>query len=590
MKQIYFLLAIACGALFFTACDPKLDFDHIDPSLKVSMGLALPIGEISATVGDFLNDTTIKGIEIDENGVYQYVDTFTTQKEFHAMDMANYISSTSAKLHIGEYVFTPTIPAGIKTTLRFPLGVRLQNVNTDMSNERLDKLVIEAASFTSIFYADNFPLAVEDIKKLTLELPSEHFERAAGNRVEIPLAGHGYGEAMPITVDNFTLNLMKDKTAAPSNTNVVDSVTFYLEFEIESSSDVAVSSASNFTYNFEVNFLDYQVAYGYFKEGNKMHEQDTISVIDYFPAWSNLKKLNVPLSDPSITIMVTHSIGAPLYAQIDTFAVYDEEKNEWRVSRFASNNNSDHYEKAMTQMIAMDAPLDATVTEKIGPFDKNDGELDKLFEIRPDQVFYTFSLTTWDKPGVNQHRLVKNTRVDVAAALKVPFKVNAGMEIAYHDTIDMTIDQYSIDSLLAEIEMVDSVNIEDVHVVLTTKSTLPFDVEGTFTFTDEYYTDLGINVTTDSKTVRIPGIKEKTPTGVITPGEITFTVKADNAMLEKLAKTKHLVLDAYLKDMTDKEKVTYPVAITTDTKLQVKLAVAASVDAYVSAAFNNNNK
>lgn len=589
MKQLHFLLAIACGAMLFTACDPKLDFDHIDPSLKVSMGLALPIGEISATMGDFINDTTIKGIEIDENGVYQYVDTFTTSKEFHAMDMANYISSTSAKLHIGDHVSVPTIPAGTKITLRFPLGVRLQNVNTDMATERLDKLVIEAASFTSIFYADNFPLAVDDIKKLTLELPSEHFERTAGNRIEIPLAGHAYGEAMPITVEDFTLNLMKDKTAAPSSTNVVDSVTFYLEFEIEASDNIAVSSESNFTYNFQISFLDYKVAYGYFKESNKMHEQDTISIIDYFSTWSDIKKLRVPLSDPSITVLVTHSIGAPLYARIDTFAVYDEETKEWRVSKFASSNNN-HYEKAMTQMIAMDAPLDATITEKIGPFDKNDGELDKLFEIRPDKVFYTFSLTTWDKPGVNQHRLVKDTKVDVAAALKVPFKVNEGMELAYHDTIDLTIDQYSIDSLLAEIEMVDSVNVEDVHVVLTTKSTLPFDVEGTFTFMDDYYTDLGINVTTDGKTVRIPGIKEKTPTGVTTPGEITFTVKADNAMLEKLAKTKHIVLDAYLKDMADNEKVTYPVAITTDTKLQVKLAVAASVEAYVSVAFNNDNK
>lgn len=585
MKRLHYLLALVCAAMCITSCDPKLDFDNIDPSAKLDMALALPIGDFKATVGDFLTDTTIKGLQIDENGVYMYVDTFKLKREFHAIDLTNYISETSKTLHVAEALTggPGTLPAGTPVELRFPLGIKLNGVNTDTDSERLDKMVIDSARFSSSFYPENFGLQESDIKHLWLELP-DNFTYAGGNRVEIPLAGYTYGGNQPINLYDFTLNLMKNPSATPAGNNVVDSITFYLVFDVQPSSDVTVGSNAKIHYYFNVQFLEYAAVYGFFKESNKMHEDDTVRIVDYFPGWANFKDLRLPISDPKIDIFLTHSIGAPLWARIDTFATFDEDTHEMRRSKFGSDY---YYEQALTKWVQLNDPYETTVTEKLNTFDKNNGEMDRLFQVRPDQIYYKYSLSTYQRPGVYQHRLTKNTNVEIAAALTVPFKLNEGTELSYSDTADVNIDQYSIDSLIAEVEMIESLDVRDITLVLTAESTLPFDVDASVMFLDENYNVMDLKLTEKGNEIKIAGLAGRTKTGVLTPGRSIITVKADQALLDKLTTAKHIVYRATIADMVDNANVNYPVEINTDTFLKLKVGVAADVSAYLKLEFNN---
>ena len=65
VNELSLVVFLACALL---ACDPKIDFDNIDPSVKAEMGIALPVGEFGITLGDLI--PTNEGVLSDnEQGV-----------------------------------------------------------------------------------------------------------------------------------------------------------------------------------------------------------------------------------------------------------------------------------------------------------------------------------------------------------------------------------------------------------------------------------------------------------------------------------------------------------------------------------------
>ena len=105
---------------------------------------------------------------------------------------------------------------GITVPLEFPLTLHLDGINNDESYQRLDSALIEHASFVSnITQKGGLPLEWEWIDRVTIELSDKFFYRPAGNVVTIYEKGWegGYGQDMQIDVDEFSLNLMKNRTS-----------------------------------------------------------------------------------------------------------------------------------------------------------------------------------------------------------------------------------------------------------------------------------------------------------------------------------------------------------------------------------------
>ena len=235
MKRILsFLAAVLTIAALWCGCDADVDLNNIDKDVKVDANLAFPVGTAKVTLGDFVGDGTwgIFVDSLDNTGVLVFKDTFGMARNFHKVELSSYISKTSLQMNMYDKVGGTIVGSGTTIPLEFPLSLKLSGINQDQSYQRLDSALIKNASFVSkISQSGGMPLDWDWIERVTITLGNA-FSRAQGNEVEVYSKGqgYGYGQEIPINVDEFSMNLMKDKNPltpeAYGNDNVVDSCDF----------------------------------------------------------------------------------------------------------------------------------------------------------------------------------------------------------------------------------------------------------------------------------------------------------------------------------------------------------------------------
>ena len=104
-KSTYFIVFLISCLGLLNACKSDVDLSNIDMSSQINLGVALPIGTMSATIGDFLGDSLIEQIMVDEMGVFHFCDTLPLQtRDFHSIDLTKYLLHTKEpeKFYIRE--------------------------------------------------------------------------------------------------------------------------------------------------------------------------------------------------------------------------------------------------------------------------------------------------------------------------------------------------------------------------------------------------------------------------------------------------------------------------------------------------------
>ena len=180
-KYLYAVIAIGLGAML-ASCHSDIDLDNIDTSAEVEMGLALPVGTLHATISDFFG----KGIgnfyvdSLDNKGVITWKDTFHVARNFHQVDLSQYISEKELNLNVYDKIEVyqqvgankRVTGTGQPITLQFDMPLKLKGINhpDSLSKERLDSAFIDMASFNSIINTHNLPLQWDWIDRVTLDL------------------------------------------------------------------------------------------------------------------------------------------------------------------------------------------------------------------------------------------------------------------------------------------------------------------------------------------------------------------------------------------------------------------------------------
>lgn len=594
MKQKWYLLAAAAIGLAVSACTEKLDVNNMDPHIQANLALALPVGEISTSVGDFLGGSSIY---YREDGVLYWRDTLKIDRQYHMVDLKQYYSSVTKEMRIQDIAAYQEKDAiegdGITHVLSFPLTLTL-NMNDVFDEERIDSAYIAAASFTSRI-THNFALEPEYIKRINLRLP-KNIHRAAGNVISLPVKDFAYGNDVTIVVDDFILDLMKDHNATPSNTNVINTVTFTVDFyvRVPAGHDVPINSTSSFTYFFGIDFIDFVALWGTFQPGNQMIDDTSVKIDSVWEAWHQIRDLHLPLADPSVELHVTSEIGAPLTLHIDRLSVKEEATGE---ERYATFNGATSISKALPNFVDINAEFGTTATNII-TFNKDaaNGHIDDMFAIRPDVVFYKYQVYINDdyyyKTNYPQHRLTNNTQLHIDAVVTIPFAFNKGLEVSYTDTLkDLNISEVSLDSLLKDVPVVEHVTTKELGLVLTAENYLPFNAKFAFAFFDENGVEIDLQQALDGKEIVVNGPTSYDPQGRITkPGVTHKTIKVSQDNLDKLTKIKQIRYTASLYDVDEKSlsnaAAVYPVHILNTSSINLKIAIAADVEAYLNVELN----
>ena len=605
--------ALLAGCLL-TSCKEKVDLSDIDTKSELEMGIALPIGSMSATLGDFLGNGQVQNIYIDSLHservcVITWKDTFDITRDFHPMDLTKYFQETRKTLDVYEQL-TPIASSndreivgdGQPRTMSFPFVLKLSiNCPASLPNERFDIADIKLASFSSTINKSNLPFNWEWIDKISLRLGSQ-FERTGGNVVTVydkNKDSYGYGQTIDVDVDNFVLNLMKNKNVPGES---VDTCNFSIDFTftVPSGKTVSVPKGGGFDYKLGVKFINFRALWGKFRASNKMHDEEVNDIRD---SWASIDKIAdwcTPFTEPKIDMFVYTQVAGALWMNGDYLFVQDfNGHKEYATFKYGASDIRHDYKKQWWPGEYLD-PFDSepgdSTTNLVVPFDKDEtrGHLDNLFKTMPEKIGYKFQID-FNYDLTPQIRLTPNTYVHVKAVCTVPLRFNKDVFIRYDDTIrDVKLSKYSIDSLLASVNIVDTMKTTDVKLVLHAENTIPLDVRASMRCWDA-----NNNLIMDPADPKKPLMLFKQDTVHFAacqddygkePGKTTIVASVSKREMDLLPKIDHITYTAFiddrsLKDAYDK-KLLNNVAVRSFQGLKVKIGLAAKVDAV----FDFNNK
>lgn len=614
MKRTIHLFLTTCIVglgLLMHSCDAGVDLNNIDTTLEVKANVATPIGSLHATLGDFIGDGTW-GIYA-ENGVLTFKDTFSIERKFHNLDLSQYISHANMDLKLHDQLggLNYIVGTGEQVALTFPMTLHLTGINNNEAYQRLDSALIEHASFVSnITKAGGLPVEWEWIDRVTINLSEKFFHRPEGNIVTIYEKGGkgGYGQNMQINVDDFSLNLMKNRNPQGFRDyweNVVDScdlsVTMYVTIPAEAGL-ISVPSDAAFHYDLGVQFIDYKAVWGMFEASSEMSDENEIVIADAWSAWANLKSAKLPLADPSIDLQITTQIAGALELTGDYLYVSDE-KNPPVYATFEGNQTFYKVFKK-NECLPLSSEIGASKTvHQLFDKDPQRGRIDRLFSIHPEKLGYKFSVD-FNQVETPQIRITNNTSIHVDAICNLPFVFNEGVMFDYSDTIaDIDLSMLDLDSLLADVTLLDTLEQASAVLALTFTNDIPFQIKGVFTCLDE-----NNNVVIDPKTEK-PFLITGNDTVLIPSPEYTYnelalnwipkpvnrveTIRVDRETLETLQKVKSIALYASIDDHALSDvfaEGNFTTKLTDKEGLRIKIAVGANIEAILKLDLDNEQQ
>jgi len=591
---IHSLLCVLALGLF--SCRANVDIANIDdPTVKLSFGASLPVGEMSASLGDFLQGDFSEMLIVDEDGVLSIYDSVSMKLSLDDVDMKSYFEPASAKLVVGDLLpewlpvgYGPLIGNGTPMVMTCPIGLSLGGINQPGSSERIDKAVINVAGFNASITIEDMPgMTFDKIESVELILP-EQMHRDGGNIINVNLEGKGYGQQIPVVIDNFTLDLVKDPSEKVGDGNVIDSLTLTLRFtlSLENGETIMIQRSSAFTFSFAVSSFDYEAVFGYF-DTSEIETSETLS-LDFsklLPVWEQIGSFKMPFADPKIDLAITTGIGAPLAIHLSELSTTDRKTGAKASADF---NGSPSTNFILKNLVQPTDPFDA-VTRNEFHLSKaaDEGHIDNLFTVEPEKLDFAYNVYLDQEQDYPQMRLTKGCGVQVDAEMTMPFEFNKGLNLSYSDTLkDVSISSMSLDSLLSGAEMLDSLNIRVLKLVVTAKNTMPFNIMLEL----KPLNQKGEQIMEMQPLLIAAPTEWDAASHCLVPGTNQLVINVTEDKLDMLSEVKSMVYTATLCDsnikegMNDVPSEAYPIAISKDGQLGFKIAVTADLDAYLALA------
>lgn len=607
-RTLLFAVAFGAAAILLDGCKADVDLKNIDTTAEIEMGLALPIGNISATINDFLG-SSVQNIYVDTATIYNgsvnvltFIDTFSIEKKFHQVDLSQYLSETTLSMNVYDklegqpFMVDHKITGNdnVPITLDFPMTLKLKGINNDEAYERLDSALIDNARFLSVISAKGgLPLKWEWINSVSIEL-GDAFTRETGKIVEVYHKGDGYGysQGIDINVNKFSINLMKNKKpASPSGYyhNVVDSCNFIIHFNFTvptSAGVVTVPESSAFEYYLGVQFIDYAAIWGMFEPSSDMSDKDLVSISESWDAWKTIKEASLPLYDPKVDLNITTQIAGALVLEGQHLYVEDKDGNQVDATFSGSKTYYRFFNKE--EYLPLSSQIGESKVMHI-LFDKDParGHIDQLFNLHPEYIGYEYAIK-FNASETPQIRITPNTGINVDAVATLPFVFNQGVDLQYGDTANnVNLSAFTLDSLLASTEMIDSLKNSDLKLFVKIKNAIPLRIKASMKCLDENgQVIMDPNDPTQplrltsSETLKIEAALSKEK-----PGETADVISLNKKHFDTFASIKSIVYDLAIDDSSADiqfDKAHFPISISSDQKVEIRLGITANIDAVLN--------
>lgn len=483
-RKSFNLFIFALAGIFFAGChaDVNLEPDKLSGDGEAQVKLSLPIGEIKTSFAEMIGLITNEAdVAINDKDIIELRLKEHYESDFHAIDLTEYMGTVESDLTLQSSISALTVlPAGEEIRVPFDLNVLFSGVNDDTADERIDSMQIELARFsTKITKSADLMISDDDIQKVEMHL-GPMFRRAKGTVITLP--NFRLNENIPIEIDQFTLNMMKDENEEPSSSNVLNTANVTFVIYLKTNNNVAITSASGFHFSFKVEMMEYSALYGYFEPGKETRSTD---VVDIPITAGNGSKTILPIANPQIMMKFTHGLYMPLDVNIGYIKTINSDETETYATWNGSTSPTLHLTTPAgdTDVFETSLALDST---------SEHGQIDRFFEKEVKKIAYDYKIEVDKQREVDgkimkQFRLTQNRKFTLDFECIFPFDFKNGLNVSFGDTIkDVSLEQASLDSLVAKTNgVVKQIEDADLYLYLTITNDIPVDLKLDVYFIDE---------------------------------------------------------------------------------------------------------
>ena len=620
-KHLHAIMAIIAGCML-ASCHSDIDLDNIDPKAEVEMGLVLPIGNLHVKVGDFIGEGKIDHLFVEDGLFVLRLDT-VLPRPYSKFELKQYLPDVNMPpLDVYSYLPTPdmggykVIPGGPTgyslPPITFPLTLKMNGINNpdSIGKQRLDRALIDSASFVSTISIHNgMTLDWDFIDRIELDLGDRVIPEDGSKKLLVYEKNNpefaqytDFGQAIDTRLRDFLIDLMINPNPgswAEYLTNVVEETTFNVIFSVTvpAETNIIVPVGSGFDYHMTVQFLDYKAIWGMFEPSDDMHDENTIDISKSWADLDFLTRASLPFSDPRVDIDITTKIAGALF--IDSAYLFTI--NSQDVQTYASFNSDENRYQQINfkpgEYLTLDRPIGDSTTNMKVHFNKTPegGRIHNLFKGVPKMLGYRFNVK-FNAQQTPQIRVVPDMSVTVRANTTLPLSFDEGMHLDYTDTIrEVNLSQYTLQSLVANAPIVDTIESAEVTAFITASNTIPMDIRAVFRCLNEKG-DTIMDPTDPTKPLSL--FEEDSLTFVaphfefingywqrVSDGKTVVTAKLTKEKLDILPQVKNIVYTAVMENKTLQDEYDavqgdkhFVAQITEDTGLTLKIGLTAQAE------------
>ncbi|MGM9810818.1 MAG: hypothetical protein ACI30J_08135 [Paludibacteraceae bacterium] len=614
--------------LSLIGCRADVDLTNIDTTAEVELGMALPVGSMSVSLSDILGTNSPENLYFRSDGVLCLRTNYSRHEDFHSIDFTEYISNAEQTIYLYDsiHAFMERVRAeypGLEfpegyvcglpdrdVTLKIPtrMSVTYDGINDKLSNERIDSAYIVEAKFEGYLMKKNLSTPFEWVDSVILVLGKEYVAKS-GNRQKLYDKSTSeeeitYGMHMPILLEDFSIDLVKDHTQPCSNMNVVNSSSMDVEIYLtvpKNSDPMPIATDMAIIFGMDVQFIEYTALWGMFESSNKMRDEGNISMDSIFGNWSTMKDICLPIAEPLINVRVCHELAGPLVFQGEYLYVTSRDGQTHYAEFGEGREHTYQYPRDAKEAVRDNAWMDpnpntigdSIVLNMVFNKEAEHGRIDQLFVGTPDIMAWGFAVD-FDKTLTNQTRLTPTTNINMDIDMEVPFIFNEGLYVAYSDTLENI--NLNLSSLTDSASIVDSIKQSDLYVQLKIENRLPLDVRMVLCCLDS-----NGHVITDDRTGEPLRLTQNDTIFIKAP---EYTVSADGSMVisqpgsaedavsiskDKLEKFNELKSLEYIVIVDDKSlhsafesNENFKIRITEDSRLKLQIGIGAKVGAVLN--------
>lgn len=623
-------LMILVGSML-VGCHSDVDLKNIDTSSEIELGMALPVGSIRATVRDFLGDVKHLYIDsLDNQGVLVWRDTFDIDRRYHKQDIMPKRISAKSTSFAGVYDQMESkgiigqggqgTGDGQPRTLDFEVVLQLDNINSDPSNRRLDSVLMSTAQFVSRISFQNLPIQEAWIDEIKLDLGKQVLSHKANNELVVYKKGEGsaFDTDLMKDLNNFTfclmnsLNMKREQPKSEWDANRLTECKFtaHIKFTIPNGQSITVPQNAKITYKLGLENMDFIAAWGFFKPSNLMEETTVEQLTRSWKDLEFLRTATTPFAKPHIVVDVRTEVAGALVLHGNY--LYSSRTGYTPDQRLYATFGNGSADDPRSVKIELDKSryLDP-YTSPIGQLsdkirilfdeDPQRGHLDNMFKYMPDSIGYSFNVDI-NTDTTPQARLTKNDNITGYAYCELPMIFNKGLFIQYTDDVDdISLSQFSIDSLLKEVAVIDTLKTSDIKLILKAENGMQFSLKAAMRCFNEK-NEMIMEPSDASKpfilfeqdTIHLAAANFTRNGGVwsaTSPGETTLIANMTKERLNVFPQVKRIEYTVIADDESLQEafeKGLLNIRVNADDMLKLKIGLTAHLDAVLK--FNNNEE